>query len=486
MPATTTGSLAATGSVTLSKNGTDTLTLVQVSGTYTGVSLVFEGSVDSTNWFGLAALETDTGSLLTGTISPANSATLCWKLPSEGLGGVRLRVTAISTGSLAVVLQSNSFVGLPFTAGGVTNTTFSSSVTTPSVDASSGTLSIGTSAASGISMSKAGNTTSIAGLVAESATDSITAHSGGTQAAALALTTEVNRVATVAAPADSVKLPASAAGLTVYVMNHGASTMQVFGAGTDTINDVATATGVAQMANSMVIYTCATAGAWYSEGLATGYGGPGLQTLSFTPTVTAFSGGGQASATPLTAMFNRVSTVAAVGDSVRLPASAPGLEVMIVNRGANSCQVFGAGTDTINGIATATGVSQGVATAALYTCAVTGNWEAPLTSLQSSTPSTLSVNGAIPAHTGHTYVITKAGVLADTLAAPTAGTDDGIEITITSDTANAHTLTATGLLDTGTASVNLATFAAFKGAGLTLMAFNGRWKVLSAVGITFS
>jgi hypothetical protein len=73
-----------------------------------------------------------------------------------------------------------------------------------------------------------------------------------------------------------------------------------------------------------------------------------------------------------------------------------------------------------------------------------------------------------------------------TLAAPTAGTDDGLEITIFSDTANAHTLTATALLDTGTASVNLATFAAQKGAGLTLEAYNGRWKVLCSVGITFS
>jgi hypothetical protein len=73
-----------------------------------------------------------------------------------------------------------------------------------------------------------------------------------------------------------------------------------------------------------------------------------------------------------------------------------------------------------------------------------------------------------------------------TLAAPTATTDDGKIILITSNTANAHTLTATGLLQTGSASVNLATFAAQKGAGLTLIAYQGKWNVLGSVGITFS
>jgi hypothetical protein len=64
--------------------------------------------------------------------------------------------------------------------------------------------------------------------------------------------------------------------------------------------------------------------------------------------------------------------------------------------------------------------------------------------------------------------------------------DDGIEITRASATANAHTITATGLFQTGTASVNLATFAANAGAGLTLMAYNGKWIVIASVGVTFS
>jgi len=161
---------------------------------------------------------------------------------------------------------------------------------------------------------------------------------------------------------------------------------------------------------------------------------------------------------------------------------------MVLNRGANPMQVFGnnAAGDTINGITAATGISQGINTTAVYVCNVAGNWEVPITSLQSTTPQAVSASGAIPPHVGHTYVITKAGVAAMTLAAPTAGTDDGIEIELTSSTAFAHTLTATGLFQCGTAAVNLATFAANAGAGLTLMAYNGKWIVLASVGITFS
>lgn len=98
----------------------------------------------------------------------------------------------------------------------------------------------------------------------------------------------------------------------------------------------------------------------------------------------------------------------------------------------------------------------------------------------------LTGSGAVPAHLPNMYVITDAGAAALTLAAPTAMANDGNLLFITSSTAFAHTLTATGLLQTGAAAVNLATFAAHAGAGLCLMAYNGFWIVLFSVGITFS
>lgn len=103
-----------------------------------------------------------------------------------------------------------------------------------------------------------------------------------------------------------------------------------------------------------------------------------------------------------------------------------------------------------------------------------------------STLTVISADGAVDQHTSANYVVTKAGVAAMTLAAPTVTTDDGLIIVVVSNTSNAHTLTATGLLGTGSAAVNVATFAANLGAGLKLMAYQGKWLVLASVGITFS
>jgi hypothetical protein len=113
-------------------------------------------------------------------------------------------------------------------------------------------------------------------------------------------------------------------------------------------------------------------------------------------------------------------------------------------------------------------------------------------SSQSTTPAPFatitvqSADGALNPNSAGTYVVTKAGVCAMTLAAPTAGVDDGKIVEVVSTTANAHTLTATGLFQCGTAAVNLATFAAQAGASVMLMAYNAKWTVLSNNQITFS
>src|ERR1700692_3330429 len=75
-------------------------------------------------------------------------------------------------------------------------------------------------------------------LFNESFQDGITAHAGGTQALAVPLTAHTCRISTVATAGDSVKLPPSAPGLELVIINHGAQAMQVFGSGTETIDDV--------------------------------------------------------------------------------------------------------------------------------------------------------------------------------------------------------------------------------------------------------
>lgn len=94
--------------------------------------------------------------------------------------------------------------------------------------------------------------------------------------------------------------------------------------------------------------------------------------------VTALAGGARSAATPvLSGGFNEVTTVATAADSVCLPPAVYGLEIFVHNgAAANSMQVFaGFGTsDTINGVAAATGVAQAAGKGAIYACYKDGAW----------------------------------------------------------------------------------------------------------------
>lgn len=91
--------------------------------------------------------------------------------------------------------------------------------------------------------------------------------------------------------------------------------------------------------------------------------------------VTARAGGGQALATALTGQVNRITVCASANDSVRLPVSVAGYAgFMVINDTANSLQVFGAGADTINNVAAATGVAVAAGKSLLVGCPVAGKW----------------------------------------------------------------------------------------------------------------
>ena len=99
--------------------------------------------------------------------------------------------------------------------------------------------------------------------------DIVTAHAGGGQALAVAITATFTNVSVVATAADSVALPLAVAGQLVFVRNSSANSMQVFAANgsTDTINGTAGSTGVAHAAATGKFYfavTSAPGGAWVS------------------------------------------------------------------------------------------------------------------------------------------------------------------------------------------------------------------------------
>lgn len=84
--------------------------------------------------------------------------------------------------------------------------------------------------------------------------------------------------------------------------------------------------------------------------------------------IVARAGGGKANATRITSPNALVTTAASGNDSVLLPPGYIGLQVFLANAGAQSIQVFGANSDTINGVATGTGVAQAAGLSAIYRC----------------------------------------------------------------------------------------------------------------------
>ncbi len=119
---TSSGNLTTIGSVTQRKPPTDTLVQMGIFGTYGTVTFVFEGTLDGTNWTGLVATDHATGTAVTSTVSPADNLVNVYDIPAGGLSAVRLRTTAVGTGSISVYSQSGSYIGQPPVAAVVAGT----------------------------------------------------------------------------------------------------------------------------------------------------------------------------------------------------------------------------------------------------------------------------------------------------------------------------------------------------------------------------
>ena len=217
-------------------------------------------------------------------------------------------------------------------------------------------------------------------LFLESFEDGITATPGVSQANARVLSKQNNRITTVATSGDSVKLPIATPGAEVILINHGVNPMQVFGQGSDTINDVASGTGVSQMQNSAVFFLCFSTGSWYSADLANGFvsgGMGGFQTFATQTGVVCTASPTQGNSAPITAMNAQLTGPASGASGFLLPPAKTGMEITIVNNTANATAptAFASGSDTINGTAGATGVATGAnGTITLYFCFAAGAW----------------------------------------------------------------------------------------------------------------
>lgn len=96
--------------------------------------------------------------------------------------------------------------------------------------------------------------------------------------------------------------------------------------------------------------------------------------------LTAFAGGGQASAIQLQYGVSRVTTVASAADSVKLPKAQAGMSITVINAAAaNAMNVFPSSGEVINALSADTALSVAANKAIVFTCAVNGTWNSNLT-----------------------------------------------------------------------------------------------------------
>lgn len=95
--------------------------------------------------------------------------------------------------------------------------------------------------------------------------------------------------------------------------------------------------------------------------------------------LTAHAGGGQGSATAITAMTTRFTTVASANDSSVLPASQAGLEITVINAAAsNAMNVFPATGEQINALGSNAAFSLAAGKTAIFFCCTAGQWHSIL------------------------------------------------------------------------------------------------------------
>lgn len=169
-----------------------------------------------------------------------------------------------------------------------------------------------------------------------------------------------------------------AVGQDAWVVNVGSVTGVLFPPTSGTLNGGSANASISIPAGASAYVTRVTATDFRVNVVAAPPGTGAVILGGATDAVTAFAGGGQTSATQLTGVAANVTVVATAADSVKLPLAQAGMFFALTNQdAADSMQVFGAGTDTINGVATATGVAQAAGKSALYfatTSAPAGKW----------------------------------------------------------------------------------------------------------------
>lgn len=92
------------------------------------------------------------------------------------------------------------------------------------------------------------------------------------------------------------------------------------------------------------------------------------------PAITAYAGGGQASAYQITKKYNYVTVVATGGDSLKAPAAKSGMIFFVGNAGANTLNLFPASGEKILGRAVDANTTVATTKGIELVCIVDGIW----------------------------------------------------------------------------------------------------------------
>lgn len=230
---------------------------------------------------GTATVVTNTGITLTGTATIPTGGQADFIITMTAAATVSMvRVDAVSTVTLAAVqtLTNKTLTAPTLTTpslgvatatslNGLTVTTSTGTLTIPNGVVLTGPASSGTAAtlAGTETLTNKTLTAPITSGLRQTPATTLTAV-GNDRATSLALTADINNI-TSAAASTGVTLPAATVGAVVTVFNGGANAIQVYGAGSDTIDGAAAATGVPLTNAKRAQYFCVAAATWVSAQL---------------------------------------------------------------------------------------------------------------------------------------------------------------------------------------------------------------------------
>ena len=148
----------------------------------------------------------------------------------------------------------------------------------------------------------------------------------------------------------------------------------------------------------------------------------------------------------------------------------------------NSTGTYTVASTQLNGLTQPNPAANAVSQQSFQYTALNNSWNAVPN--PAGVAAAYSASGAVAVQSG---IITLAGGSAQayTLVAPVAGTQDGLTMKFVCITKQAHTVTTPALAIDGI--MDTATFAAsVNGECMTLQAFNGKWYMTSALGVTLT